>query len=170
MKIGILSDTHGNSGRTKTAASLLLQHGAEIFIHCGDIGAESVLTELLTILSPAQIPLHAVLGNVDYPDDVFDGWSKPGEFEIQGRFAELTLDGKRIAIIHGDDNQRLWSVEASGDYDYIFTGHTHVREDRRAGKTRIVNPGAIYRANSLSVAVLDLATEELRYLEILVSH
>lgn len=149
------------------AATLLLQHGAEILIHCGDIGSESVLVELLTILSPAKIPLHAVLGNVDYPDDVFDCWSKPGEFQILGRFAELTLNGKRIAVIHGDNNQRLWTAEASGDYDYIFTGHTHVPEDRRAGKTRVINPGAVYRARPPSIATLDLATDNLRFLEIL---
>jgi hypothetical protein len=50
-----------------------------------------------------------------------------------------------------------------GQLDYLFTGHTHVRMDKRIGRTRLINPGALggTRKQSRSVAILDLDTDEL---------
>jgi len=166
MKIGILSETHGHVARTRIACDLLTSQGTDIVIHCGDIGSEPVLAELLAAFQPNNIPFYAVLGNVDYPDNLYDGWSKAGEFEVMGRFGELTVDGKRIAIIHGDDNCELWKAEADGTYDYIFTGHTHVKEDRTSRNTRIINPGAVYRASQPSVAILETGTDKLTFLAV----
>ena len=65
MKIGILSDTHGDVRRTEAGLDLLLQHPIEALCHCGDIGSESVLTALSAACLPRKIPVYAVLGNVD---------------------------------------------------------------------------------------------------------
>ena len=46
MKIGILSDTHGHLTRSLAAIECLLDAGAEMLIHCGDIGSEQILIEL----------------------------------------------------------------------------------------------------------------------------
>ena len=166
MKIGILSETHGHVDRTKSAINVLLSENIDVVIHCGDLGSETVIFELLTGFQPHHTPVYAVLGNVDFPDDLFSAWSKSGEFEILGRFGELTIEKKHIAIIHGDNFQQLRSVTIGCDYDYIFTGHTHVKEDRREGKTRIINPGAVYRAAVPTVAVLDLSNDHLEFVEI----
>jgi len=59
------------------------------------------------------------------------------------RALEFTLDGKRFFVIHGNFAEPLNRVLASGDYDYILRGHSHLFEDLRVGRTRLINPGAL---------------------------
>ena len=161
MKIGILSDTHGDVARTIRAAKLLRDAHVEAVIHCGDIGSQRIIAELIEAFAPeSKIPVHAVLGNVDGDELVGAG------VDLRGRFADLQLGGKKIAVIHGDDGPLLRRTLFSQKYDYIFTGHTHVREDRRDGRTRLINPGAIYRAPVPGCAVLDTETGALTYLDL----
>ncbi|MFH0907391.1 MAG: YfcE family phosphodiesterase [bacterium] len=159
MKIGILSDTHGDVERTALAARILKHHGATVVVHCGDIGSEGVLTELSSQLGLAGIPVHAVLGNVDTPE--LARFPASAGVNVQTRMAEIESDGKRIAVIHGDDIMRLKDAVVSGQYNYVLTGHTHLRSDTRIGTTRIINPGALHQAYPPSVAVLDVETGEL---------
>lgn len=160
MKIGILSDTHGNMPRTVRAAELLKIQGVEAVIHCGDICAQGVIDELAAAFDPPRTPVFAVLGNCDYDDLAGSG------VELCGRFADIELGSKRIAIIHGDDYPLFSRTVACQEFDYIFTGHTHAREDRMAGRTRIINPGAVHRASEPGVAVLDTKTGALVYLDL----
>ncbi len=167
MKIGILSETHGHVERTKSAMAILTNAGVECVLHCGDIGSDKVMVELYSSYLLSKIPIYAVLGNVDYPDDDYLSWNKKGEIYVGGRFARLTLADKDIALIHGDNSLKLQSVIHSNIYDYVFTGHTHVKRDERIGKTRIINPGAVYRASQPTVACLDLNDDVLEDLPIM---
>ena len=166
MKLGILSESHGSVFRTRSGIKHLLTYPVDAVIHCGDIGSESVIIELQSTLQSKKIPFYAVLGNVDYPDDEFLPWSKPGEFEILGRFGDVTIANKRIGIVHGDDTTKLVHAIQSGEYDYVLTGHTHKKDDQRYERTRVINPGAVYRTSDPSVAVLDFATDNLQFLSI----
>ena len=157
MKIGILSDTHGNTARTKRAAETLRDQGVAAVFHCGDIGSQAVLIALAEAFCEAGIPVHAVVGNVDFEDYL------PAGINLHGRFAEIELAGKKIAVVHGDDFSRLQQAVRGQKFDYLFTGHTHAREDRRDGRTRIINPGAIQRAARPGFAVLDLASDVLAW-------
>jgi predicted phosphodiesterase len=38
----------------------------------------------------------------------------------------------------------------------VCHGHTHRRREERVGKTLVLNPGAIYRANPHTFAIVDL--------------
>ena len=55
MIIGILSDTHDRADTAAAAIRILRDHGAEFFIHCGDVGSERVLEQLLLIWSEADV-------------------------------------------------------------------------------------------------------------------
>lgn len=160
MKIGILSDTHAMVGRTRELAELLLAEKVEAVLHCGDIGSETILHQLTAIFGPSGIPVHAVLGNVDYDDYPDVGVT------MHGRFADLKLGGRRIAVIHGDDYRGLQEAASSGRYDFVFTGHTHQRDDRTVGRTRVINPGAVQRTLEPGGAVLDLKSGALRYVSL----
>ena len=164
MKIGILSDTHGDVRRTEAGLDLLLQHPLAAICHCGDIGSESVLTALSAACLPRHIPVYAVLGNVDLFEGELTHFPDGLGVRVCGRRAELELGGRRIVVIHGDDAHSLEAAVHSQQYDYCLTGHTHVREDSREGRTRIINPGALHRARPPSVAVLDLETDQLQAL------
>ena len=69
-----------------------------------------------------------------------------------------SLEGKKIAFLHGDDQRLLHDVEHSGHFDYLFYGHTHQAAERRTGPTRVINPGALHRARPKTMVLLDLAT------------
>lgn len=161
MKLGILSDTHGDRVRTGKALRELLPRGVGAICHCGDIGSESVLTELGSPCQPLSIPVHAVLGNVDHFEPEISGYPAGAGVQVWGRVADLELQGKRITVIHGDDDRLLLKALRSQSYDYLLTGHTHQVTDRREGRTRLINPGAVHRARPPTVAVLDLGTDEL---------
>ncbi len=164
MKVGILSDSHGDVRRTTAGLDLLLQHPLAALCHCGDIGSESVLTALSAACLPRRIPVYAVLGNVDLFEGELTNFPDGLGVRVCGRRAELELGGRRIVVIHGDDAQSLAAAVQSQQYDYCLTGHTHVADDHREGRTRIINPGALHRARPPSVAVLDLDTDELQTL------
>lgn len=153
MRIGILSDTHDRADRTRSAVALLLAAGAEALIHCGDVTTPDVVEEVV------GAPAYFVFGNCDHDPDALRLAMRRTGATCLGRGGVIELGGRRIAVIHGDsprDYARLTAEEP----DYIFSGHTHVARDVREGPTRHINPGALYRASTFTVGLLDLATDE----------
>ena len=73
---------------------------------------------------------------------------------------QLELDGVKIAWLHGDDKKLMRQAEEGGEFDYLFYGHTHVADERRSGKTRVINPGALHRARPKTLLILDVETAE----------
>lgn len=158
MLIGILSDSHDKIDAMTAAMATLRHAGAQFYIHCGDVGGEGMLDQL------AGLPAAFVWGNNDWERASLADYAKALGIACHGDLADLTLDGKRIAVIHGDRSGQRQQLLQSQDFDYLLQGHTHRREDIRVGRTRVINPGAIYRAKPLSVAVLDTETDGLRSL------
>jgi len=79
-------------------------------------------------------------------------------------FADVVLDGKRVAVIHGDDGKLLQRLILSQDYDYVLHGHTHQKREVKSGRTRVINPGALHRAAEKTVALLDVGTGFVEFL------
>ncbi len=165
MKIGLISDTHNHLRETRQALDLLRTHGAQHLVHCGDVG-EDVLDLLSAICQEHGIRAHVAIGNCDR-DQGSDAVFSPQPAGIErGVSPEFTLAGKRCIVLHGDNAYRLESVSTSGEFDFVFTGHTHAKSDRRVGHTRVLNPGSPVRPRSglPSVAVLDLVTNEIAWI------
>jgi uncharacterized protein len=163
MKIGLLSDTHNHLPETRQALDLLLQHGAEHLVHCGDVG-EDVLDLISAACMEHNIRAHVAFGNCDSrADQAF----LPQPFGVErGTCLEWEMEGRRCAVLHGDQARPFAQTIESGQLDYIFTGHTHRAEDRRIGRTRILNPGSPVRPRGgpPSVAILDLSTDAVSFL------
>jgi len=160
MLLGILSDTHDRLDRTRRGGTLLREEGAEALIHCGDLTGPGIVAIC------GVLPLAFVLGNND--DDMAPTLQRAAE-EVGATYlawaGEIALAGKRIAITHGHlstDVRRLLEAKP----DYLLTGHTHWADDSMSGPTRRINPGALHRAAPYSVALLNLASDELRILTI----
>jgi putative phosphoesterase len=160
MLIGILSDTHDRVDAAAAAMKLLRGQNCEFFIHCGDVGNEGVLDCL------AGERAAFVWGNNDFGEPDLVRYAERLGIQCLGRFGDMTLDGKRFAITHGDDVRLIKRLLASQDYDYLLQGHTHMKTDRREGRTRLINPGALYRAAVKTVATLDTNRDELRFLTV----
>jgi hypothetical protein len=67
-----------------------------------------------------------------------------------------------IAWVHSHERHQLRQLENADYFDYVFYGHTHVREQHRTGRTLVANPGALFRANPKTCIVLDVRTGEIK--------
>jgi putative phosphoesterase len=160
MKLGILSDSHGQVQRTRDAIDLLCRHGAEALVHCGDVGGLDVLDEL------AGHRCWFVWGNTDAPRPAWRDHLATLDLPWPDGPLDLPLAGKRIAVFHGHEHG-LKDVVTQAEHDYLLHGHTHQADDYRRDGMRIINPGALHRASRKTVALLDLAADEVKYFEIL---
>jgi putative phosphoesterase len=159
MKIGILSDTHNQRERAARAVARLVEEGAEVLVHCGDMTSPEVAYEL------AARPAYVVLGNCD--DD--ESGLKYAVEAIGGTWLGLggtvELGGKRVAVTHGHDPRTVRELLA-GAPDYQLQGHSHVAGAERQGASRRLNPGALHRAAEFSVALLETDTDAVRWLKV----
>jgi len=158
--VGILSDTHDKVEATRMALATLGHGGAEFYIHCGDVGGEQILDLL------AGLPCAFVWGNNDWDRTSLLRYAEQLGLNCYGNQADLELDGKRIVVMHGDHESAKRKALESQEYDYLLHGHTHMREDRRVGRTRVINPGALHRAREKTVATLNLSTDLLRFVAV----
>jgi uncharacterized protein len=154
MRIGIVSDTHGHVPNTFDAVRMLQSLDVELVIHCGDIGSAPIV-ELFT-----QWPTHFVFGNVDDDRRTLEAAILAAGKTCHGRFGSLELAGTKIAFLHGDDTGLLRQTCHSGQWDLVCHGHTHVARNVREGRTRVLNPGALYRATPHSLAYVELPSLE----------
>lgn len=123
--VGIISDTHGRISDEALGALA----GVDFIIHAGDIGSLDVLMEL-----EATAPTIVVLGNNDYNVDYGPGVNEN---------ATQVIDGVRVFVSHyPKDAER---AAASGEYDLVIHGHTHVPRDEVRDGCRIINPGSAFR-------------------------
>jgi putative phosphoesterase len=158
LKIGILSDTHNNQINIQNALSIFSRYQPALLIFCGDA------TTLESIQWFCEYPIIYTFGNGDLATGEIAAILKAYKKENFVGFAyKDELGGKKVAVIHGHMYDRLDELIKSGEYDYVFTGHTHRRMDDRLGKTRLINPGAVGGSGgeSRSVAILDLDSDEL---------
>jgi putative phosphoesterase len=160
MRLGILADTHNQLDRARRAVEILQSAGAEALIHCGDLASAEV------VAACAELPLYFVFGNHD-ADNVpaLRAAAKEYGAVCLGYGGEVTLAGKRVAVTHGHLTTDLRPLLAA-EPDYLLTGHSHAMMDRRDGPTRRINPGALHRAAEFTVALLDLESDELRFLNV----
>jgi putative phosphoesterase len=160
MRLGILADTHDRLHRTRHAVDLLRADGAEVLVHCGDLTGREV------VAACAVLPCYFVLGNNDADNVSALERAAAGTGAVcLGWAGEVELGGKRVAVTHGHmhtDVRRLLAARP----DYLLSGHSHQAGERRVGPTRRINPGALHRAGEFTVALLDLETDELRFLNV----
>ena len=160
MILGVISDTHGHVEFTRLAVRMLSSCDVEVVIHCGDIGS----AEIVQMLAPW--PTHFVLGNCDLPSRPLEEAIAAANQHFHGRFGELELDGRKIAFLHGDDSARFQQTVESERFDLVCYGHTHVAEQHHSGRTLVLNPGALYRAQPHSLAIVRLPELEVTHINL----
>jgi putative phosphoesterase len=154
MRIGIVSDTHGNRLMVNLALAELHQRGITTVLHCGDID------DAETVALFRGFTTHFVFGNCDTDREALRAAMADVGATLHDHFGSVELEGVKLAFLHGDDQAMMRDVERSGYYDFLFYGHTHQAEEHRTGSTRILNPGALHRARPKTFVVLDLTNRE----------
>jgi len=160
MQIGLISDTHNDRRHVALALTHFRHAGVKVVLHAGDI------TDAGTLALFEGFDVWVARGNMDHDRGLPRAARTllgPGRFAMVHTFE---LDGKRFALLHGDQPEELQKLLDSKSRDYIIVGHEHVRKDERVGDTRIINPGAIGGKtwHTPTCAILDTATGDLSWI------
>jgi uncharacterized protein len=152
MKIGVLSDTHGEVWAVQQVTCILRDLGVSLTIHCGDVG-----TDVVPLLKGFRA--HFVHGNMDDPEQLRDAITDP-QHTFHEELGTLELAGRRVAFLHGHDVKLLHHTVHSGHWDLVCHGHTHAFSSSFEGQTLVLNPGAVARSKRPSLATVDLSSME----------
>jgi hypothetical protein len=158
MSICVISDTHNNADGLNRALAGIDRIDPQFVIHCGDL-TDPALLELF-----APRPLYFVYGNNDYDAYAIDSACRRLGHRA-GPFHRIESGGRTIYACHGHRHFRDQAI-VSGQYDVVFSGHSHVRSDERRGHVRVVNPGALYRAKEYSFVHYEPEKDRLEFIVI----
>ena len=165
MLIGAISDSHDNLPQVKKGVQFLNEQKVQLVLHAGDYVAGFVVPQLAKL----SCNLIGVFGNNDGDHELLKKrFSETTNCTVKDRFAQITLEGYRIALLHGHEVELLNAVVDSGYFDAVIHGHSHNFSVQRRGKTLAVNPGELcgYLTGKSTVAVLDTAANEAKIVEL----
>ena len=170
MIIGVVSDTHDNQEAARRAARLLVERGAELVLHLGDIVAPFTLRRF----SEESVKrLIAVYGNNCGERLGLQRVAASLGYEIHEWPYTVEIAGRRILMLHGTGPAEktrgfVEALAASGRYDAVLYGHTHEVDVRRIGSTLVLNPGEACGCltGRKTIALLDTEAMEAEILEI----
>jgi putative phosphoesterase len=160
MLVGIMSDTHDHLPLVDKAIKKLIHEKVELVLHAGDYVSPFVISHF----KPYKSKFIGVFGNNDGDHEFLKRRFAEFGLEIHGLFAELKIDGLRVALLHGGESggppgasELLKSLISSECYDVIVHGHVHEAKAYKKGKTLIIDPGEVcgYLTEKPSIAVLD---------------
>ena len=129
--IGILSDTHKKVKRSQKVVDLLQKHGAEFFIHAGDIVKE----EMLQQLEGTKKPYVAVYGNND-----------AHLVEIHNKY-NLVQEPNYFKVAETKFKLMHLPFYMNADTEVVVFGHTHTFECDFKNGTLYINPGEVCARN-----------------------
>lgn len=150
IKIGVISDTHGEFRLVSRAVSMLESLEIKTVLHCGDVGGESIVK----LFSPFNT--HFVRGNTDESVSLERAVKGAGQ-SWQGVFGGIEIESVKIGVTHGDNSTLFNSELSSGRWNLICYGHTHVQTYTvETNGTLLLNPGAFARVSRASFAVVTI--------------
>src|SRR6056297_69828 len=161
MLMGICSDSHDHVENIKTASAYFKTQHVERLIHAGDYCSP------FTIPLFEGLPLHGVFGNND--GDKYLLMKKFDEIgaTIYGAFFSFTEDKLKFAVYHGTYDEITRSLEKSGMYDVVISGHTHEPGVETIGDTISINPGSVNGfSGDAMLALFDTSNKEVKFKEI----
>ncbi len=124
MKVGVVSDTHRNTGQLLDVADWLIdQHGIAALYHLGDDYADAA------VLAGRAVSIVQVPGI--YHPGYYDG-------SIAAKAFESPL-GVRMLLVHA--RERDVTKQDLAGTDVVLHGHTHVYELRMEQGRLFMNPG-----------------------------
>lgn len=156
MKIGLISDTHDRLPFIERAIKKMNEEKVELVLHAGDYSAPFVASRF----KPLKARMIGVFGNNDAEKELLRRNFEKIGVEIRGRFAEIQVEGLKIALLHGEDEELLNSLLSTRSYDVIVYGHTHRSKIQKVEGTLAVNPGEVcgYLSGKATAAILETET------------
>ena len=164
MIVGLIADTHDRLQMVDKAIKKLNEMKVELVLHAGDYIAPFVIPKFKEL----KATLIGVFGNNDGDHELLKKRFRELSLEMRGNFAELNVDGLKIALLHGHEEELLKALINSEGFDVVVHGHTHKAETYRKGKTLVVNPGEVcgYLSGKSTIALLDTDKREAEIIEL----
>jgi len=139
MKIGIISDSHKKVKKARKAVNMLLENGADFFIHAGDI----VEPQTLDILEESKKKYIAVYGNNDTHLKEYHE-----RYHLVQEPYYFKLANTKFKLMH-------LPFYMNNDAEVIIFGHTHKFKAEFVEGSLFLNPGEICaRKKPISECVL----------------
>lgn len=146
MKIGVISDTHGNVAALRRALEHF--HGADMIVHAGDVlyhpprlGCSDgydvpAFTEIFNALT---CPVLISRGNCDA-----EVCEEMLEMPVQSPYAIVEVSGVWVMVSHGHLFTRDDMIRLGRRFrvDYFISGHTHVPVLEDIDGLVLMNPGS----------------------------
>ncbi|MDH5460884.1 MAG: metallophosphoesterase [Candidatus Bathyarchaeota archaeon] len=153
MLVGIMADTHDRLPMVDKAVKKLKEEEVELVLHAGDYIAPFVVPHF----KPLKADLIGVFGNNDGDKELLKEKFSDMGADIRGNFAEILIDGLKIAMLHGHEEELLRSLIDADSYDVVVHGHMHEAKSYRKRKTLVINPGEVcgYLTGKSTIALLD---------------
>ena len=161
-RIGLISDSHGRAKTTRQAVARLIEHEVELLLHLGDVGSYEVI-DALAVNHPHQdnqIEARLVFGNTDWDIADMTHYARGLGIQVDHPAGNLQWGDTKLVYCHGHQ-QHIINKAIQGNVHYLCHGHTHIASDITEDNTRIINPGALFRARFYSVALLDTEHDNL---------
>lgn len=121
VKIGVISDTHDNRDCILKAIEIFNTEKVDLVLHCGDHIAPFTL-EWYKGLNAKMI---GVKGNLDAEYQLLKEKYESLGWEFHRFSAVITLERKKIILLHGVDENVIKGLIHSDEYDIIVRGHLH---------------------------------------------
>lgn len=137
MKVGILSDSHGNFAALLKAVDLFQARGVDVTIHCGDWDAPF----MMKAMNRLGTRVVGVMGNCDGERAGMTKLAESFGWEFGEPPLETEIGGKRFLILHEPD--ALEERVKSGRYDVILHGHIHALSRMKDGGERVERIGSV---------------------------
>ena len=168
MRIGVISDTHGNIDAFNKALEVF--EGADLIVHAGDVlyhppklpcGQNYDIPAFAEALNSSSIPILIAQGNCDAAvyEELLD-------VPVQSPYAFASCEGRRLLVNHGHLLTRDQMIELARRYKahYFISGHTHIPVLDDLGDMILMNPGSPafpkYEVNGEPVPTVGLITED----------
>ena len=151
MKIGIMSDSHGNIEYVRKAAEYMMEAEVEYIIHLGDDYYDARILDILPV-NVVKVPgvYEAVYQDASVPNRLVEN-----------------IAGLRVLITHTKDSHRNDLPQdrkpeeyiASRKIDIVLFGHSHSFGAKLEGGILVVNPGHLKtedKRGEATFALLDI--------------
>ncbi|WP_455538071.1 metallophosphoesterase family protein [Terrisporobacter sp.] len=130
MKIGIISDTHGDMKSIEKAIPYLEK--CNLIIHAGDYIDDAEYIHYAT-----DVEVKCVKGNCD-------SYNSDGNYELT-----FSVENRKFFLCHGHyhnvkiDVNSLYKFAKDNDIDVVVFGHTHVPTYKVIDNIIFINPGSL---------------------------
>jgi hypothetical protein len=146
MKVGLISDTHGDAAAWRQAMRILAS--CELILHAGDHLYHGAFNPVLPTYDPKElaremnestVPILHARGNCDSEVDQM-AMRDP----IMSPYVFCRLEGLNVMVAHGGGMEEMELVEQAQRYGVrlLVRGHTHLRGIWEHGSMLVCNPGS----------------------------